>query len=89
MTCALERISVIDDRESLSEAAEADILVDVAWKANEKQKRLTTGPPNVKCYCRGSWVGFSLKLKLELIMYVTCALEKILVMGNYWARKVT
>jgi len=30
MTCALERISVIVDRESLSEAAEADILVDVA-----------------------------------------------------------
>jgi len=27
-------------------------------------------------------------LKLELIMYVTCPLEKISVMGNYWARKV-
>ena len=63
MTCALERISVIVDRESLSEAAEGDILVDVAWKASEKQKRLTTGPPDVKCYCRGSWVGFSLKVK--------------------------
>ena len=30
MTCALERISVIVDRESWSGAAEADILVDVA-----------------------------------------------------------
>ena len=29
---------------------------------------------------------FHSKLKLELIMYVTCALEKILVMRNYWAR---
>ena len=29
----------------------------------ETWKRLTTGPPNVKCYCRGSWVGFSLKVK--------------------------
>ena len=29
---------------------------------------------------------FHSKLKLELIMYVTCALEKISVMGNYWAR---
>ena len=63
MTFALERISVIVDRESLIEAAEGDILVDVAWKASEKQKRLTTGPPDVKCYCRGNWVGFSLKVK--------------------------
>ena len=63
MTCALERISVIVDRESLIEAAEGDILVDVAWKASEKQKRLTTGPPDVKCYCKGNWVGFSLKVK--------------------------
>ena len=29
---------------------------------------------------------FHSKLKLELIMYVTWALEKILVMRNYWAR---
>ena len=63
MTFALERISVIVDRESLIEGAEGDILVDVAWKASEKQKRLTTGPPDVKCYCRGNWVGFSLKVK--------------------------
>ena len=30
MACTLERISVIVDAESLTEAAEADILVDVA-----------------------------------------------------------
>lgn len=49
MTSALEKISVIiAERESLSEAVETDIFVDVAWnnKASLKQKRLTT---DVKC----------------------------------------
>ena len=34
MTSALEKISVMAERESMSEAVEANIFVDVAWKAS-------------------------------------------------------